>query len=137
MLYLLDTVSLFATLWAVWALPSLPVVGSAGRPGLKSVFDGFVYLRGHPVLMMSFVVDVIAMLFGMPRALYPEIAHGNFGGPPSGGLAFAVLFAAMPAGVLLGGVFSGWVSSVRRHGLAVVVAICVWGLSVVAFGLAE
>lgn len=135
-LYLLDTLTLFATLWAVWKLPALPVQGATARPGLRSVFDGFAYLRGHPVLLMSFVVDIIAMLFGMPRALYPEIAHHSFGGPPSGGLAFAVLFAAMPAGVLLGGIVSGWVSRVRRHGLAVIVAIAVWGFSIVAFGLA-
>ncbi|WP_226913248.1 MFS transporter [Gephyromycinifex aptenodytis] len=135
-LYLLHTITLFPTLWAVWKLPPLTVQGAVGRPGLRSVIAGFSYLRGHPVLLMSFGVDLIAMFFGMPRALYPEIAHDSFGGPISGGLAFAILFAAMPAGVLLGGVFSGWVSRVRRHGLAVIVAILVWGLSVSAFGLA-
>ena len=70
---------------------------------------------------MSFVVDIIAMVFGMPRALFPEIAHVDFGGPDEGGLAFALLFAAIPAGAVLGGVFSGWVSRVERQGLAVIV----------------
>lgn len=136
-LYLADTICLFATLWAVISLPPLPVEAVAGStPGLRSVLDGFVYLAGHPVLLMSFVVDLIAMVFGMPRALIPEMAHLDFGGPVDGGLAFAVLFAAMPAGAFLGGVMSGWVSRVERHGLAVIVAILVWGGAITGFGVA-
>ncbi|MEK4242114.1 MFS transporter [Janibacter sp. FSL W8-0316] len=136
-IYLIDTICLFATLWAVISLPPLPVEAIAGSsPGLRSVLDGFVYLAGHPVLLMSFVVDLIAMVFGMPRALIPEMAHLDFGGPVDGGLAFAVLFAAMPAGAFLGGVMSGWVSRVERHGLAVMVAILVWGGAITGFGIA-
>ncbi len=136
-LYLIDTVTLFATLGAVVGLPKLPVEGSMGAtPGLRAVVDGFRYLRGHPVLLMSFVVDLIAMVFGMPRALFPEIADVNFGGPSEGGLAFALLFAAIPAGAVVGGVLSGWVSRVERHGLAVIVCIVVWGVAVTGFGVA-
>ena len=136
-LYLIDTITLFATLGAVVRLPPLPVLGATrGTPGLRSVVEGLTYLRGHPVLMMSFVVDLIAMVFGMPRALFPEIAHLGFGGPDAGGLAFALLFAAIPAGAVLGGVFSGWVSRVDRQGLAVIVCILVWGAAMVGFGLA-
>jgi MFS family permease len=133
-LYLVDTLTLFATLSAVVRLPKLPVEGAAGTPGLKAVIDGLRYLRGHPVLLMSFVVDLIAMIFGMPRALFPEIAHSDFGGPSEGGLAFALLFAAIPLGSVIGGVFSGWVSRVQRQGLAVVVCIVVWGLAIAGFG---
>ncbi len=135
-LYLVDTITLFATLAAVVRLPRLPVEGAAGTPGLRAVIDGLSYLRGHPVLLMSFVVDLIAMIFGMPRALFPEIAHVDFGGPAEGGLAFALLFAAIPLGSVIGGVFSGWVSRIERQGLAVVVAIVVWGLAITGFGLA-
>ena len=85
---------------------------------------------------MSFVVDIIAMVFGMPRILFPEIAHENFGGPVDGGIVYALLFAAMPVGTVLGGVFSGWVSRVERQGLAVVNAIIVWGAAVAVLGLA-
>ena len=103
-LYLIDTLTLFATLFAVVRLPSLAVIGAAtATPGLRAVIDGFAYLRGHPVLLMSFVVDLIAMVFGMPRALFPEIAHVDFGGPEEGGLVFALLFAAIPAGAVIGG----------------------------------
>jgi MFS family permease len=135
-LYLADTVTLFATLFAVVGLPALPVVGATVTPGLRAVLDGFRYLRTQPVLMMSFVVDLIAMVFGMPRALFPEMAHLDFGGPSEGGLAFALLFAAIPLGAVVGGVVSGWVSRVERQGLAVVVAIVVWGLAMAGFGVA-
>ncbi|MGD9959937.1 MFS transporter [Nocardioides sp.] len=135
-LYLADTVTLLATLGAVVALPRLPVEGVAITPGLRSVIDGLAYLKGHPVLLMSFVVDIIAMVFGMPRALFPEMAHTSFGGPTEGGLAFALLFAAIPAGAVIGGIFSGWVSRVERQGLAVISCVIVWGLAIVGFGVA-
>jgi MFS family permease len=134
-LYLVDTVTLLATLGAVVRLPRLPVQGAVVAPGLRAVIDGFRYLRGHPVLMMSFVVDLIAMVFGMPRALFPEMADVDFGGPSEGGLAFALLFAAIPAGAVVGGVFSGWVSRVERHGLAVIVCILIWGVAIIGFGV--
>ncbi|WP_228387647.1 MULTISPECIES: MFS transporter [unclassified Nocardioides] len=135
-LYLIDTFTLLATLGAVLKLPRLPMAGVTGTPGLRSVLEGLGYLRHHPVLLMSFVVDVIAMLFGMPRALFPEIAHVDFGGPEDGGLIFALLFAAIPAGAVIGGVFSGWVSRVHRQGLAVIVCILVWGVAMTGFGIA-
>jgi MFS family permease len=136
-LYLVDTITLFATLSAVVRLPRLPVLSAhAGAPGIRSVVDGFAYLRGQPVLLMSFVVDIIAMVFGMPRALFPEIADTDFGGPPEGGLVFALLFAAIPTGAVVGGVLSGWVSRVERHGRAVIICILVWGLAMVGFGVA-
>ena len=135
-LYLVDSITLFATLGAVLALPRLPIEGVAVTPGLRSVIDGLGYLKSQPVLLMSFVVDIIAMLFGMPRALFPEMAHTDFGGPSEGGLAFALLFAAIPAGAVIGGVFSGWVSRVERQGLAVICCILVWGFAIVGFGVA-
>lgn len=140
-LYVIDTVSLFATLWAVLRLPPLPsfvatsATAARSAPGLASVLEGLRYLLGHPVVLMSFVVDIIAMVFGMPRALFPEIAHVSFGGPAVGGPAFALLYAAIPAGAVVGGVLSGWVSQVDRHGRATVVAIAVWGLGIAAFGV--
>ena len=107
-LYLIDTLTLIPTLGAVLMLPALPIEGVTGSLGVRAVLDGLGYLRGQPVLLMSFLVDIIAMVFGMPRALFPEIAHLDFGGPEGGGLAFALLFAGIPIGAVLGGVFSGW-----------------------------
>jgi MFS family permease len=136
-MYLIDTFTLFATLGAVIRLPPLRVLDAAtATPGIRAIADGLVYLRTQPVLLMSFLVDLIAMVFGMPRALFPEIAHLNFHGPNNGGIVFALLFAAIPAGAVIGGVFSGWVSRVERHGLAVVVCILFWGAAMTGFGVA-
>ncbi|MFT4128215.1 MAG: MFS transporter [Gordonia sp. (in: high G+C Gram-positive bacteria)] len=138
MLYLADAVLLLPTLWAVLALPAL-APESANAPtvaGLRSVLDGLRYLAGHRILLASFLVDLIAMIFGMPRALFPQMAHESFGGPSSGGLAFALLFIAISVGAVVGGVFSGWVSRVRRQGLAVIVCILIWGVAIALAGLA-
>ncbi len=134
-LYLIDTITLFATLFAVVSLPPLPVENKIGSPGLKSIIDGFGYLRWHHVLLMSFAVDLVAMIFGMPRALYPQMAHETFGGPVQGGIQLALLNMGMAIGAVLGGVFSGWVSRVKRHGLAVLVCVLAWGAAIVLFGV--
>jgi MFS family permease len=88
------------------------------------------------VVLMSFVVDLIAMIMGMPRALFPQLAHQSFGGPVEGGTTMALLAAAMAVGAVAGGVFSGWLPRIRRQGLAVVNAIVVWGLAMIGFGIA-
>ncbi|RPA59887.1 MFS transporter [Gordonia oryzae] len=137
-LYLIDTIFLFATLWAVILLPALrPESERAPKvAGLRSVIDGLTYLARHKVLMASFLVDLIAMIFGMPRALFPQMAHENFGGPSGGGLAFALLFVAISAGAVVGGVFSGWVSRVQRQGFAVIMCILIWGVAIALSGVA-
>lgn len=134
-LYLVDSIALFATLWAVIRLPAIPPAEAGGKAGLRSVIEGFTYLATQKVLLASFVVDIIAMIFGMPRALFPQIAHETFGDPASGGLVLGLLFAALSAGAVLGGVFSGWLPRVQRQGLAVIVCIVVWGLAMVGFGV--
>ncbi|MBF6211709.1 MFS transporter [Nocardia puris] len=135
-LYLVDAVALTVTLWAVWRLPAMPPAGATRSAGLRAVFDGFSYLATQPVLLASFVVDVIAMVFGMPRALFPQIAHETFADPATGGVALGLLFAAMSAGAVLGGVFSGWIPRIRRQGLAVLICIALWGVAMVGFGVA-
>lgn len=138
-LYLIDALTCLAPIWATFRLmPMPPALADAGgaRWGFAAVLDGFRYLAGNQVVLMSFVVDLIAMILGMPRALFPEMAHVSFGGPVEGGTTMALLAAAMSVGAVAGGVFSGWLPRVRRQGLAVVVAIVVWGLAMVGFGVA-
>lgn len=135
-LYLIDSIALLVTLWAVLRLPALPPLGPVTRAGLRSVLDGFAYLSTQKVLLASFVVDLVAMVFGMPRALFPQIANDTFGDPASGGVVLGLLFAAMSAGAVLGGVFSGWLPGVGHQGRAVVACIALWGLAMVGFGLA-
>lgn len=134
-LYLLDAVALLATLWAVVRLPAIPPLGETTKAGLRAVFDGFRYLSTQKILLASFVIDIVAMVFGMARALFPQIAHESFGDPVSGGFALGLLFAAMSVGAVLGGVFSGWLPRVRRQGLAVIVCIALWGVAMIGFGV--
>lgn len=136
MLYLIDAIFLLATLWATFRLPSLPPQEASPRKaGLRQIVDGFRYAALHKILLVSFLVDIVAMAFGMPRVLFPEISHTVFGDPVGGGFAMGLLFAAIPIGMVAGGVLSGWLQRVARQGVAVTVAICLWGLGVALFGL--
>jgi MFS family permease len=137
-LYLIDAVALLATLWATWRLPPVPpasVEGRRQRAGLREIVDGFRYVALQKVLLVSFLVDVIAMGFGMPRVVFPEMSVRTFGDPPGGGLALGLLFAAIPIGMVAAGLFSGWLHRIRRQGVAVTAAIVVWGAGVALFGL--
>jgi MFS family permease len=138
-LYMIDAITCLLPIWVTFRLAPIPATSqqAAGRWGFAAVLDGFRYLSGNRVVLMSFVVDLIAMILGMPRALFPEIAHQSFGGPVEGGTTIALLAAAMAVGAVVGGVFSGWLPRIRRQGLAVVVAIVVWGLAMVGFGVAS
>lgn len=106
-LYLIDAITCLAPIWATVRLLPMPpaeaVPGADGEAGpsrwrFAAVLDGFRYLAGNTVVLMSFVVDLIAMILGMPRALFPQMAHQSFGGPVEGGTTMAVLSAAMSVG---------------------------------------
>ncbi|MCD0447690.1 MFS transporter [Actinocorallia sp. API 0066] len=135
--YAVDAVLFTVMLWAAFRLPPIPPHGEAalGTPGLRSVLDGLRFLWTQPVLLLSFVVDIIAMGVAMPRALFPELAETRFGDTPDGGFAVGWLYAAIGIGAVLGGLFSGWIGRVRRQGLALIVSIVLWGLAVAVAGL--
>lgn len=136
-LYLIDAITCILPIWATFRLSPMPATSQQTTGwGFGAVLDGLRYLSGNRVVLMSFVVDLIAMILGMPRALFPEIAHQSFGGPVEGGTTMALLAAAMAVGAVVGGVFSGWLPRIRRQGLAVVNAIVVWGLAMIGFGIA-
>ncbi|AJE66198.1 MFS transporter [Corynebacterium glutamicum] len=135
-LYFLDVASIIPTLWAVWSLPSIKPSGKVMKAGFASVVDGLKYLAGQPVLVMVMVLDLIAMIFGMPRALYPEIAEVNFGGGDAGATMLAFMYSSMAVGAVLGGVLSGWVSRISRQGVAVYWCIIAWGAAVALGGVA-
>ncbi len=131
-LYFIDALTLVAILYAVVKLPPIPPLGL--RRGRAKVLDGLAYLRLKPLLLMTFVVDIIAMVCGMPRALFPQMAQETFGGPPGGGLALGLLNAGLAIGSLIGGLTGGWIHRIYRQGIAIVAAIMLWGLSMALFG---
>ncbi len=107
--------------------PDAEAVGSWRR-----LAEGFEYLRGRRVLRSTFVVDLVAMVFGMPRALFPVLAVTQFAG---GAEIVGVLVSAVSVGALVGALTTGWVHRVRRQGLAIIVAVTVWGAAIAGFGL--
>ena len=130
--YAVDSVSFVFAIAAVLALPPMPPEGGGTRAGVASVVDGLRYLRSRQVLLMTFLVDLNAMVFGMPRALFPALAATRFGG---GSSVTGLLYAAPAVGALVGAVCGGWFGRIRRQGLAVLVAVAAWGAAIALFGL--
>lgn len=130
--YWVDVASFSASMLAVVLLPAMRPVGGGTRAGFRSMVEGLRYLKGRQALQGTFVIDLNAMIFGMPRALFPAMGLRVFRG---GAAAVGYLYAAPGAGALLGAVFTGWAARVRRQGWAVLVAVVVWGLAIAAFGL--
>ncbi|WP_169945042.1 MFS transporter [Microbispora sp. H11081] len=148
-LYLFDAVALLAVVWAVAMLPPLPPLpppaaadrthdepsGSASSGSVRAL-AGFRRLAGSRLLASVLAVDLAAMVFGMPSALFPELARHLFGGTAGGGPETGLLYAAYPAGVFAAGLLSGSFTRARRHGALVAGAAIAWGLAVMVVGLA-
>lgn len=132
--YGLDAITFLAALVAVSGLPSMPPHGGGRRAGTASVLEGLRFLRSRQVLLMTFVVDLVAMVFAMPRALFPALAEQVYGG---GAQTAGILYSSLAVGALVGALFSGWLGRIHRHGIAVLLAIVAWGLSVTLFGLTD
>jgi len=113
-------------------LPKLAPVGVVARPGLQSLRDGLNYLKTAPIVRMSFIVDIIAMTFGRPLVLFPAIGATVIGG---GAITVGLLTAAIAVGAFLASLFSGPVSHIHRHGLAVERSIVVYGAFTALFGV--
>jgi len=127
----IDMATYLASFVALWLLPKLPPVEDAERPSIRSIVDGFRFLKGRQALIGIFIVDTNALVFAMPSALFPAFALHQLGGSAT---TLGFLYGAPYAGALVGSLASGWVSHVRRQGLAVTIAACVWGAAIAAFG---
>jgi MFS family permease len=132
LVYAVDAALFSLVLYAALRLPALPPLGTTVPPGLRSVLDGLAFIVTRPVLLMSFVVDILAMVLAMPRALFPERAE-QLGGEGTVGW----LFAALAIGSVLAGLSSGWIGRVRRQGIALVLAVLAWALAVAFAGFAR
>jgi MFS family permease len=135
--YAVDVVAFTSVVYAMWRLrPIRPEGETPTRAGWAAVKDGITFLRGKKNLQMSFYVDMAAMVFGMPRALFPAIAAAMYPDDPRMAATAVGLLSAAPAvGAAVSGIFSGPLGHVRRQGLAVVLSVFGWGLSIAVFGL--
>jgi MFS family permease len=129
--YALDAATFGASLAALWFMRAVPPPPDAPPVSLRSIAEGIRYAWSRQELLGTYGVDMIAMFFGMPMALFPAIAE-RFGGAGVLGL----LFAAPAVGALLATATSGWVGRVHRHGLAIIAAAAGWGIAIIAFGFA-
>lgn len=130
--YWLDAVSFAGAFVLIAAIRPQPPHEGGTRASLASIGEGLRYVKGRRLLLGTFLIDIDAMVFGMPRALFPALGTGLYGG---GAVAVGLLYAAPGAGALLGALFTGWVGRVRRQGRAVIVAVLAWGAAIAAFGL--
>src|SRR3954468_2641608 len=135
--YAVDALGFLVAVLLLRGLPPLPPGHDAGplRIGaaVRGVWAGFVFLRTQPVLLMTFVVDIIAMFFAWPQAVFPELSATRFAGSPN---SLGWLFAGLSIGALVMGLTSGWVTRVDRQGAVVLGAIAVWGVAIIGFGVA-
>ena len=128
--YLVDVATFVVGLACLLLMRAVPPPLDAARPSMKRVLEGINYARSRPELIGTYAVDIVAMLFGMPMALFPAIAQG-LGGPKVLGL----LYAAPAVGSFFFAATSGWTRQVHRHGMGVIVAATLWGVAIIGFGL--
>jgi MFS family permease len=130
--YLADVLTFTASLIGIAAIAPLPPLGAVTRPGLAAIREGLRFVGSRRVILSTFVIDLNAMVFGMPTSLFPALALDVFKVGPAG---LGLLAAAPAVGAFLGALLSGWVSAVRRVGFAVIVAVAIWGAAIALFGL--
>jgi MFS family permease len=132
--YTVDAVSCLAMVIAALAMNAqLPRGQRVERaPVLHSIAEGLRYVRGNQALLGSFAIDLVAMTFGMPRALFAVLAVSVYG---AGAEGTGLLYAAVSAGATVAALTTGWIEHARRLGLIVIWAVVVWGAAIAAAGL--
>jgi MFS family permease len=130
--YSIDLLTFIASLTAVFLIRAFPTPKQTEeRPTLKSVVEGVQYAWRRKELLGTYLIDMNAMFFGMPTALFPAVA-ANFGAETVG-----LFYAAPSVGALLATLTSGWAKRVHRHGLYVSLAAALWGVAMIFFGFAN
>lgn len=136
--YGIDVATFVVSLLALRLMRAVPPPPDAERPSLLRVVEGLRYVRSQPILLGTFLVDLVATFFGWPYALFPALAvlYARQSGAIPAATALGLLYAAPALGALLASVTSGWTGRVHRHGLGVILAVMVWGSSIICLGLA-
>ncbi len=131
--YIVDAVSCAAVVITVLFIePQPPIVVGEQPKVMASIGEGLRYVRGNRALVGSFAIDLVAMTFGMPRALFAVLAVSVF---HAGAAGTGALYAAVPAGATVAALLTGWINHARRLGLVVIWAVTVWGAAVTLAGL--
>ncbi len=131
--YGVDAVSYAIGFIAALLLRPLPPDTVQTQRGVAAISEGFRYLKNHRLLQSTFAIDLVAMIFGSPQALFPVIAAQQLHRGPE---AVGLLFAAPAAGALVLTLVSGPLTTLHRQGRAVVWAVVAWGAAIAGFGLA-
>lgn len=131
--YLVDTATFAVSLGALLMMSHIPKPEfAADEPVLASLKSGVKYAFSRQELVGTYVVDFVAMIFGMPNALFPAIAQ-SFGGAK----ALGMLYSAPAVGALLVSLLSGWAGSIKRHGAAIAISAVLWGVAIIGFGMSS
>jgi MFS family permease len=131
--YLVDVLSFGAALACVTLIPPQPPRHEHRESPLRSIRSGLAFARRQPVILAGYAIDLDAMVFGMPRALFPALAATAFHTGPSG---LGLLYSAPGAGAVVAILSTGWLGRARRLGRVVIGAVAVWGMAIAGFGLA-
>jgi MFS family permease len=119
-------------LWSIVSLPALPPLEEApSAVTLRALADGFRYLASQQVILGFFLIDTVAMVFGMPNALFPALAQHTF----RDATAVGYLYSAPAVGAVAASLLSGWARHTARQGLAIVASASAWGVAIAGFGL--
>jgi MFS family permease len=132
LVYGIDAGTFVLALYATSLMAPIPPAEGAAMHPWASAKEGMRYLRSRQALQGVYLIDINAMVFGMPRALFPAMAGSVFGG---GTITLGFLYAAVGVGALLSAVTTGWVTHIKRQGMAVIVAVVAWGVAIAIFGL--
>lgn len=130
--YLIDFISFLVALISLSLMQHIPSVEIKKRePILISLKQGFQYAASRQELIGTYLVDFVAMVFGMPMALFPAIAQTYF----SGAKVLGMLYAAPAVGAVLSSFVSGWTKRIQRQGVAIAIAASIWGIAIILFGI--
>ncbi len=129
--FAIDFVTFAASLAAVWLIQAVPPPENADAVSFASIKKGFRYAMSRQELLGTYLIDINAMLFGMPKALFPALAI-SFGASSVG-----FFYSAIAVGSLIATFTSGWAQWVHRHGLAITLAAGMWGVAIIFFGFSN
>ncbi len=129
--YGIDLLTFIASLLAVWMIRAVPPPDNADQPNLQSIKKGFQYAMRRQDLLGTYLIDINAMLFGMPKALFPALALRL------GASSVGLFYSAIATGALVATLTSGWANKVQRHGLFITLAAALWGVAIIFFGLSD